>query len=226
MSMKINYRIAICDDEPTHIEIIRNLLPELETDIYTKPELLLTTIQSGKVYDVLFLDIMMPELDGISLAREIREISEDAIIVFITSKIEFMQTGYEVRAFRYLLKDQISNGLKKIWSDIESELAVKKDEYFVYEFEKQTYRYYCRDILYFESKLRRVIVHTKTDTGIFYGHLDDIEMKLPFFVRIHKSFLVNKKHIRSISSDKIILFDGAVLPVSRKYSTDIGTIYL
>lgn len=222
----MSYRIAICDDEQIHTEKIRASLPDLETDIYTKPDLLLKTMQNGKEYDVLFLDIMMPELDGITLAREIREINEDAIIVFITSKIEFMQTGYEVKAFRYLLKDQISNGLKKIWSDIESELAAKKNEYFVYEFEKQTYRYHCREILYFESKLRRVLLHTKTDTGIFYGHLDDIEKKYPFFVRIHKSFLVNKKHIRSLSADKIILSNGEVLPVSRKYSSNIGEMYL
>ncbi len=107
----MQYKIAICDDEPLHIDKIRSILMDEETDNYTKPANLLNTITAGKRYDVLFLDIMMPEIDGISLARELRELDEDMLIVFITSKIEFMQTGYEVKAFRYLLKDQIDTGV-------------------------------------------------------------------------------------------------------------------
>ena len=221
----MNYRIAVCDDEPEHIENIRNVLPDLEMDIYTNPNLLFETVKNGKEYDVIFLDVIMPGFDGISLARELREISDDVIIVFITSKIEFIQNGYEVKAFRYLLKDQISRGLKKVWSDIETELSVKKDEYFVYEFERQTCRRSYREILYFESSLRRVILHTKNNADIFYGKLDDIEKLSPLFVRIHKSFLVNKKHIRRISADTVILSNGDVLPVSRKYSANLGAIY-
>ena len=218
-------KIAICDDEPVHIENIRNVLPDLEMDIYTNPNLLFETVRNGKEYDVIFLDIIMPGFDGVSLARELREINEDVIIVFITSKIEFMQTGYEVKAFRYLLKDQIFPGLKKVWNDIESELTAKKEEYFIYEFERQNCRRSYREILYFESNLRRVTIHTKNNTDIFYGKLDDIEKSSPLFVRIHKSFLVNKRHIRSISADTVILSNGEILPVSRKYSTNLGAIY-
>jgi len=219
-------KIAVCDDESVHIENIRNTLPDLEMDIYTEPNLLFETVRGGKEYDVIFLDIMMPGLDGISLARELREINDDAIIVFITSKIEFMQTGYEVKAFRYLLKNQISDGLKRVWADIENELAAKKDEYFIYEFERQMFRRSYREIIYFESSLRRVTIHTKNNADIFYGKLDDIEKISPLFVRIHKSFLVNKKHIRSISADTVILSNGEVLPVSRRYSAILGAVYL
>ena len=226
MVKKMDYLIAICDDEPLHIKNICGALPDLKADIYTDPALLFETARGGKEYDVIFLDIVMPGIDGISLARELREINEDVIIVFITSKIEFMQTGYEVKAFRYLLKDQISHGLNKIWNDIESELALKKDEYFVFEFERQVCRRRYRDILYFESSLRRVTLHTKDSADTFYGKLDDIEKASPLFLRIHKSFLVNKRHIRRISADTVILSDGKVLPVSRKYSAGLGAIYL
>jgi DNA-binding LytR/AlgR family response regulator len=100
----MNYRIAVCDDEPKHIGNIQNVLPDLEMDVYTDPNLLFETVKNGIQYDVIFLDVVMPGFDGISLARELREIDDDVIIVFITGKIEFMQTGYEVKAFRYLLK--------------------------------------------------------------------------------------------------------------------------
>lgn len=217
----MQYKIAICDDEPLHIDKIRSILLDEETDNYTKPANLLNAITAGKRYDVLFLDIMMPEIDGISLARELRELDEDMLIVFITSKIEFMQTGYEVKAFRYLLKDQIDMGLPKIWKDIEKELLDHADTYFTYEFERKTYRYPCRDILYLESNLRRIILHTNRDTAALYGKLDDLAIKYPMFVRIHKSFLVNRRHIRSISAGMVVLSNGDVLPISRKYADSL-----
>jgi DNA-binding LytR/AlgR family response regulator len=221
----MDYRIAVCDDEPLHIKNICNTLPDLKMEIYTEPNLLFETVRSGKEYDVIFLDIVMPDFDVITIARELREINEDVIIVFITGKIEFMQTGYEVKAFRYLLKGQISHGLKKVWNDIETELSAKKNEYFIYEFERQAYRRCYREILYFESSLRRVTLHAKNNTDIFYGKLDDIEKASPLFVRIHKSFLVNKRHIRSMTADAVILSNGESLPVSRKYSANLGAIY-
>ena len=217
----MQYKIAICDDEPLHIDKIRSILLDEETDNYTKPANLLNAITAGKRYDVLFLDIMMPEIDGISLARELRELDEDMLIVFITSKIEFMQTGYEVKAFRYLLKDQIDTGLPKIWKDIEKELLDRADTYFTYEFERKTYRYPCRDILYLESNLRRIILHTNRDTATLYGKLDDLAIKYPMFVRIHKSFLVNRRHIRSISAGMVVLSNGDILPISRKYADSL-----
>ena len=215
---EMDYRLAICDDEIVHINNIRAVLPDLEFDIYTDPRLLLS---SGKEYDVVFLDIMMPQIDGISVARELRETNDDLIIVFITSKIEFMQTGYEVKAFRYLLKDQITAGLKKVWDDIEIELAANKNEYFTYEFEREKYQLPCREIIYFESKLRRVLIHTKNKTHNFYGHLDDIKTNYPLFTRFHKSYLVNKKHIRNVSADRIVMSNGDVVPISRKYKREL-----
>jgi DNA-binding LytR/AlgR family response regulator len=221
----ITTKVAVCDDEPEHIRNIRHALPDLEFDTYTNPQLLFETIKSGNEYDVIFLDILMPRLDGISLARELREIDEDTIIIFVTGKIEFAQTGYEVKAFRYLLKEQIPLGLEKIWKEIEIELASKKNEYFIYEFERKAYRHSYRYILYFESNLRKITIHTKNYTDIFYGKLDDIQASSPLFIRIHKSFLVNKRHIRGVSTDTVILSNGEALPVSRKYSTSVGAFF-
>lgn len=187
-------------------------------DIYTNPKNLLDVISSGKRYDVLFLDILMPELDGLSLARELREFDKDMLIIFITGKIEFMQTGYEVRAFRYLLKEQIETGLPKIWQDIRKELLDRADAYLTYEFDRKIYRCSCRDVLYLESNLRRVILHTINETAAWYGKLDDLAAKYPMFVRIHKSYLVNRRHIRSISAGTVVLSNGDILPISRKYA--------
>ncbi len=216
----MSYKIAICDDESVHIEKIRAILPDYETDNYLSPAALLDAVSAGLRYDVLFLDIMMPQIDGISLARELREYDEDMLIVFITGKIEYVQTGYEVRAFRYLLKDQIDEGLPKIWNDIIKELLDRQDAYFSYEFERKVYRLPIRDIFYFESNLRRIVVHTKVSgNAALYGRLDDLSVKYSSFIRIHKSYLVNRRYIRMISAGTVILSNGEILPVSRKYAS-------
>ena len=215
----MSYKIAICDDESVHIEKIRTILSDYETDNYLSPVALLDAVSAGVRYDVLFLDILMPRIDGISLARELREFDEDMLIVFITSKIEYMQTGYEVRAFRYLLKDQIDEGLPKIWNDIIKELLDRQDAYFSYEFERKVYRFPIRDILYFESNLRRIVVHTKaSENAALYGKLDDLSVKYSSFIRVHKSYLINRRYIRMISAGTVVLSNGEVLPVSRKYA--------
>ena len=217
MEKEIDYRIAVCDDEPIFIDRIRHILLDCEIQGFTDSRRLLEAVENGERYDVIFLDILMPGLDGIGLAREIRETDKDVIIIFVTSRLEFMQTGYEVRAFRYLLKEQLEDGLPVIWADVEKELADRKDEYFVFEFNRQTYRYACREILYFESNLRRIILHAKSGTAVLYGGLDEIEAAHPSFVRIHKSYLVNPRYIRVVSAENVITTDGEMLPVSRRY---------
>lgn len=214
---EMDYRIAVCDDEPVFIERIRQILLDCEIQGYTDSGKLLQVLEGGSRYDVIFLDIAMPGLDGIGLAREIRELDEDVIIVFVTGRVEFMQTGYEVRAFRYLLKEQMETGLPAIWTDIERELAGRRDQYFVFEFNRQSYRYACREIVYFESSLRRIILHARSGTAVLYGNLDEIEAEHPSFVRIHKSFLVNPRYIRTLSVGNVITVDGEALPVSRRY---------
>lgn len=221
----MDYRIAVCDDEKIFIDRIRSILLDCEIQGFTDSRLLLQTLESGERYDVIFLDIAMPGLDGIGLAREIRELDEDVIIVFVTSKVEFMQIGYEVRAFRYLLKDQLESGLPAIWADIEKELADREDQYFVFDYNRQTYRYACKEILYFESSLRRVILHAKSGTAVLYGGLDEIEAEHPAFVRIHKSYLVNPRYVRTVSAGNVITTDGEVLPVSRRYKKEAEKLW-
>lgn len=217
----MEYRIAVCDDEDICINRIRNILLDCEIRKYTDSRTLLKAVEEGEEFDALFLDIAMPELDGMSLAREIRELDQDVIIIFITGRIEFMQAGYEVRAFRYLLKEQLDEGLPAVWADIEKELADKQDQYFVFDFDRQTYRYACKDIMYFESNLRRVVLHARSGTAVLYGNLDGIEAAHPVFVRIHKSYLVNPRHIRAVSGCAVATVSGEILPVSRRYRENL-----
>ena len=102
-------RVAICDDEKTQLSITKASLEDayksldLVVDTYTSGVKLLNAIE-GIHYDLVILDIEMPELNGIDTAKHLRKIEEKTAIVFLTSHMEYALEGYEVNALRYLTK--------------------------------------------------------------------------------------------------------------------------
>ena len=125
-------RIAICDDELRYRRMIHEKLLqdsichdyEAEISEYASGAELLAAMERGYSADVFFLDIQMEGGDeGIRLGRALRRRGVDGLIVYITGFIDYVQIGYEVKAFRYLLKSQIAEGLPKVLGDIRQELS-------------------------------------------------------------------------------------------------------
>lgn len=118
-------RIAICDDEEVFRTYLRNLLAldsftggtDIQVTEYAGGEALLADLETAaESLDVVFLDIRMPGMDGLETARLLRQRGEKCLIVFLTSLLEYARKGYEVRAFRYLLKEEAEWELS--WCDI------------------------------------------------------------------------------------------------------------
>ena len=108
--MKNMIYIAICDDEEIPIRYIKNKLEQelqkmevtsYQLDIYYSG---VDLLKNKKTYDILLLDIEMPEMDGFSVAKGMNQLKKKPLIIFLTSHREFMSKGYHVKAFRYLLK--------------------------------------------------------------------------------------------------------------------------
>jgi DNA-binding LytR/AlgR family response regulator len=98
----MNMRIGLCDDnkadlEAMHVMICR-MAPDHVLDSYSDSMILLSAIKSGIRYDLLFLDILMPGLSGMELAWEIRRISPDTSIVFLTDSVDFAVEAFSVKA--------------------------------------------------------------------------------------------------------------------------------
>lgn len=169
--------------------------------------------------DVYFLDIETEggADDGIRTARELRRRGDKGLIVYVTGFIDYVQTGYEVRAFRYLLKSQIDRDLEQVLLDIRKEL--EGEDFFSYRKNKEILRVKLQDILYLESDRR--LVRIKCDQGeeTFYGSLDDVEEELAGkgFLRCHKSYLIHMDRVRKLSGGQIVMEDGSIVAVSRSY---------
>lgn len=229
--MEVGVKVVICDDEEIYRRILREKILqyalewdcEAEITEYAEGSSLLKETDRQNRADVYFLDIETgagPD-DGIRTARELRRRGDEGLIVYVTGFIDYVQTGYEVRAFRYLLKSQIDSDLPRVLQDIRKELT--GDSFFTFQKNRETMCVKLQDILYLESDRRLVRIRQEQGEEAFYGSLDDVEEQLSEkgFLRCHKSYLVHMDRVKNFSGDHIVMDDGSILPVSRSYGKEV-----
>ncbi|MGL5479091.1 MAG: LytR/AlgR family response regulator transcription factor [Clostridium sp.] len=231
-------KIAICDDDLHQLretyDIVHNIVntEELSSLIWSYSssyELLDIITNKEAIFDIIFLDIIMDSLNGIELAKAIRKFDKTVKIIFTTNSKDYLLDGYEVNPSNYLLKplslQKVKNELHKCIDDIHK----KKEDFIVIKSGSVISKFNIYDIVYFESKLRQIIL-TKVngETFSFYEKLDEIEEALSnkSFVRCHKSYLVNMHYIDSIDGTNIITNTKTELPISRFYLKSTKDLFL
>lgn len=200
------------------IEIIKNSHPASLSD------------QQLSQYQIMFLDIDMPERSGMDIARRVRELHLDTIIIFVTNYPQFSLEGYEVRAFRYLLKQEMEQKLPAYFRDALSEIS-HGEKGLRFSVNAESYYVPYSDIIYLGSDQRVIYLYTVKPLRSgdhFYGKMEDLARELApeGFLRIQKSYLVNMAHIRKLNYDRVILSNGKELSVSRKGYSQIKIQYL
>ncbi len=234
-------RIVICDDNPVFLknlrEEIRKVLDSHSvdaainafTDVERIPE---DALASCDVF-LLDIDFVDKRYTGIDVARWIRKLRPDVIIIFVTSYIEYAPEGYEVQAFRYILKDEISRKLEQCI--LESLSKLKSDQgKFQINISGETISIPMNDILYFESQAHQAVLYVlkkgaaTVKTYRFYSALSALENHLSSqgFLRIHKSYLVNMRRLKKYQCTEAVLDNGTVLRVSTKSYAEQKKQYL
>lgn len=221
----MNFKIAVCDDEQIICSTMYNKLQNLsksksvifEIDCFTSGEELCDEIKHTN-YDLLFLDIELPKMNGVAVGQYIRETlkNETIQIAYISSKQEYAMELFEMRPINFLVKP-LSD--EKIENVIDKFLQLNKIDTETFNF-KAGHNYYkipFSDILYFCSNGRKINIVTLKKEYEFYGSLDNIysEVKNKKFLFVHKSFLVNFKHIRKYQYEQLTMSDNKIIPVSQ-----------
>jgi DNA-binding LytR/AlgR family response regulator len=148
-------------------------------------------------FDLIFLDIQMPGLDGMSLAEKIREKQDTTPIVFLTDYSQFAIKGYTVNAIDYILKPLTYEALKLKMVRILRDIKTTSDSNLVFTCKGKVYTFDSSDITYFSVNGHFITIHTDTTTVSFRGKLGDIEERVSGlgFSLCNKCYLVNLSHV-------------------------------
>lgn len=229
----MKYRIAICDDEQNQIEYITSIVTSwsnhkghsCEIRTFASAEAFLFEYEEDKAYDILLLDVEMKNMNGIELAKRIRKDNNRAEIIFITSHFEFVGEGYEVDALHYLIKPISVEKLTQVLTKAAEKLSVEPPSV-VISCEGETVKLYESDILYVESFLHYIVIHTKDNEYKIKENISVFENKVSdVFYRIHRSYLVSLKYITQISRTSVNI-GNTELPLSRGKYDNINRAFI
>lgn len=221
--------IAVCDDSPEFRQVLVGYIRPYQDDNsdiavaeFSRAEDLLSSIDGGERYDVLFLDIRMEDMDGIRAAQYIRNSDDKVIIFFVTSYISFVSETFRVGAFQFLLKPLEEEDFRREFERALAGYKIRRYKYTI-RWKESVSVIELRDILYIEARGRHIRVFTQNDTLECVGMISREQERLKDygFVKSHQSYLVNLDAIKYVGNTKIQLKNNALVPVSRSLKTPV-----
>lgn len=231
------FHIAVCDDDDitcSEIEKVifnysKQSLEGICVEIFRSGEEICHSMISGEIYDLIFLDIELKIMNGIEVARIIREKLKNEIvkIVFISARDSYYLELFDVRPMHFLHKPLKADN---IINDIEKAMDLMGRQGHVFTFRKgyNTYKKSIRDILYFESSGRKLKMTSIDDESIFYGTIAEVyrELEKYRFFFSHQSFLINYTHVIEFGRKELTMSNKRVLPISRHKSNEVMGLLL
>ncbi len=170
------------------------------------------------VWDIVFMDIEMPNMDGMSAARRLRVLDEQVILIFVTNMAQFAAKGYEVDALDYVIKPFSYNDFER---KLRRAVAIRGEESasVMIMQRARTQRVLLRDIEYIEVKNHNLLYHTERGILTGTGTLQDVEDKLRDrgFLRCNKAFVVNGRHVVAVKGNELTLSGGENVTIGRAY---------
>lgn len=220
------FRFAVCNVDPQMLGSISDTLRECYSDeseikTYTDSASLLSDYNRN-CFDALFLDIDMPVLNGMEIAEKIREIDRSVKIIFVSNNNELAYKGYLYNAFRFVRKSNLKQDLCETVKSLNESFSTQND-YLVFKTSKGEVVIAVEDIRYFEVKTHFINVVCNDGVIGILGTLREYEEQIGNngFIRIHKSYLVNFRYIRSVENNFVYLSCGKELPLSRHRAKEV-----
>ena len=215
--------VAVCDDEIMECcniagkikEILKEMkMPCMIRQFSSGQELM----QSSDNFDIIFLDIIMRDLDGMRTAHIFREKAFDKILIFISSSREYVFEAYDVEAFQYLLKPIDEKKLKTVLQKAVLKVENHSQEFIIVSKERQKKKLFLDDIYYFEIKGRIIDIHGTDGIFTYYEQIGVLENSLreKGFFRCHKSYLINLRYVDVYNRQEVILDNGERIVIAKR----------
>lgn len=226
----MNYKISIIDDNETDIEYMTGLVKgwaeaaghTLALSAFPSAEAFLFEYESGTGFDMLLLDIEMGGMNGVELAKKIRQRDGTVQLVFITGFPDFIAEGYEVSALHYLMKPVLQEKLYTVLDKAAMNLS-KSEKRLKVAYDRRVDLIPLSRILYVEAQKQYVLIHTPEETYRMKTTLAETKDALDeFFFHCQRSFLINLRYVLQVKSSCVVLKNGEEIPISRGMSEAIG----
>lgn len=225
-------QIAICDDEPHLLEHIKEkvelclkkekIFAIIQT--YNSGRNLLYEIEDDTKFDMIFMDIEMPEMSGMELAKKVKELLPDVIVVFVTSHFKYALDAYELNIFRYIPKNQINERLEFAIKDAVSLLQIQNNESYIISNNRRIERIMMKEILYISKEGKNGVFHMK-EFGVTYKvrkTLSEIfeELSEDDFYFADRGCIVNLSNVNSVTQTQCIMIDSTRIDIAQSRIAD------
>lgn len=213
--------IAICDDSSRFISKIENYFIEMnlknvEYDLFLTGTDIIKELNYDNVYNIYFLDIEMKPINGIDLAKEIRNFTKDALIIFITAYSNYVYNVFEVITFDFIMKPISFERFRAVVNKA-IDYIDRTNKAFFFSYRKNHYTVFYSQIIYFEKKARILYIHSTTQVYQCNMTMKDLTklLDMRIFAQIHASYIVNLSFVQSINKQEIKLTTGKTIYASR-----------
>lgn len=193
---------------------------------YNNAQMLKYDLNENIIYDLYFLDIEMPEINGLQLAKEIRKTDRNAIVIFITSHLKYSLVGYELGIYRYIPKSSFEKKLLDALEDASKELGKAAEQVYIVSTTTRYEKIKYEDILYIYKDRKYAVLccqnkeyKVRKSLRQVYEELNGAGQKQ--FIFIERGYIVNIYHISKVKNGEVLLQSGEILNIGRSYYTVI-----
>lgn len=231
--------IAICDDNIDELSNIVQLINLYRTEKNLNCEYaafpngfeLMDTLKKGKHFDIFLLDIIMPGFMGIEVAKEVRTFDKTAPIIFFTSSPEFALQSYSVKAINYVLKPISKEKFFITFDELLNQLNIeKKEDVLIVKSTEGIQKILLSTLVYVEVVGRNVYYYLLSGKVVKclepFTLVCEKLLKYNYFLKTHRSYLVNMRYIDTIDNKRITLQTSSIVPIAQGKARDIKQQYL
>ena len=236
-----NVKIAICDDREEHLDEAmsvteRYTLARPDSDItfepFRHPEDLLRACEENGGYDIYILDIVMPDMNGITLGEKIRGLGFDGKIIYLTSSEEYSLAAFRVKAFDYLIKPLNEAAFFKTLDEASEQIISKKDKHILVKSKSRSIKITYDSIVYAELSKRAVRYYLTISKTV-----ESVTLRIPFneacadlladyrFFMCSQSMIVNLDHITEIENDAVIFGNAYKIFLGEKTCRKLRSVW-
>lgn len=218
--------IVLCDDEKLILQQLcaytEGVLAETKLDycisVFEKPLELMNVLKSQTV-DILLLDIDLPQINGMEIASELKQLKHQPLLIFVTCHESLVYESFQYQPFDFIRKSCYEKDLKLSLLRAIKQLVNQKKDY-VLEQAEGIIRLQLSEILYFESCANYLKIVTEQNIYQQRKALQNVEAELKDFgfVRIHRGYLLNQRAVHVLKNDRVILINKEELPIGRHFS--------